>query len=556
MRINLKKLIMEQKIKLCGIIVIINFMTGLHAQNVTANDGYFNYLDYEFFAQERLSIFGENDAKSRITILPDFNILPDQVKIYDKTGKRIISSNELKESDSENKYDFKVVLIIGSPIITHEDKSLLLGYILNKTEKVVSETYTIRELIGRSQKYIKILKIKHVLGWEPIYRYSTGIRTYVIDLQTQLENEILEYSFEQVSPGQLSGSISIAGTEKSIFQFANSSLGSTSSVELVGKDLTVSEAKLLLQGDFNITINMVLRLNKTQLATANFDLNNYVSLFSEEFYKSVTQQRRRKRGFLFFKSSRNSLNKFITQSSDSRISSNSRTNNSVFLKDVDNDMILRTIEGYIYTPFVESVQPDSQLMNEVISNHVKAADEARLRGDKNLERAHLSYIEYLKSIKANQENPSLENNALESLLTALNQKEGTEVAAAGTAAAQSNPYIAAAIFLSKGLVFENETNQGTFSYSSLRQHTFTQSENKRFNAQLSTQVDNIHTITKSYFPVLELYDQFLSLNEKSIENIKYDEASKKYKVEVGGKELINSFDEYLEIELAKILREF
>lgn len=500
------------KLIFLALLLLIN--STLKAQNVSANDGYYNYLGYEFFAQDRLNIFNSGDPRSRITILPDFDVRPELVKIYDDNGVELEGSTVItNQQDNDKKYNFKVVVDVASPIITHNEKFLILGYVLNKSDKKVVTKQWVKVFVGKKARYLKILNLKKIMGWSKIYKYVPRYREVIIDLKTQLENEILEYSFEQVTPRQIAGSLSIAGDVKSNLGFKNASLGSQSSLEFVGTGISSKEAKLLLRGDFNVTLNMILRLNKTQLATANFDLNNYVSAFSEEFYKSITRQKSKKRGFLFFKSKSSSLSKFVTQSSNSGITSTSSINNSVFLRDVDSDFVLRSIEGYVYKPFEENIARSSALMNEVIRNHEEARVAAVARGDTNLARAHEKYIQYLESIQNRRDNPNLENNALESLLAALNNGEGNGEAAAGTIAAKSNPYIAAAIFLSKGLVFENETNNGTFSYTSLRRHVFTQQENKSFNAQLSTQVNNSHVITKSYFPEIELYDEYLKEDE-------------------------------------------
>ncbi|WP_420399639.1 hypothetical protein [Flagellimonas sp.] len=524
----------------------------INAQNVSANDGYYNYLGYEFFAQDRLNIFNSGDPKSRITILPDFDIRPELVKVYDEIGNEIKGSADiLHDQHANKKYSFKVVVNVASPIIHHKEKFLILGYVLNMADKKIITRHWIRILVGKRARYLNILGIKKILGWHRTYKYVPRYRELIIDLETQLKDEILEYSFEQVSPRQISGSLSIGGDLKSSLGYNNASLGSQSSIEFVGSGLSSKEAKLLLRGDFNLTLNMILRLNKTQLATTNFDLNNYVSAFSEEFYKSITKQRRRKRGFLFFKSKSSSLSKFITQTSNSGITSTSSINNSIFLRDVESDLILRSLEGYVYKPFIENVSRSSALMDEVIRNHEQARVAAVARGDNNLANAHEKYIQYLESLKNRRDNQNLENNALESLLSALNNGEGSGEAAAGTVAAKSNPYLAAAIFLSKGLVFENESNSGTFSYTSLRRHVFTQQENKSFNAQLSTQVNNSHVIAKSYFPEIELYDEYL--NEDEVIGVKYDDSQSRYQPTNSDADKITAktFEEFIEVNLAR-----
>lgn len=527
------------------------------AQSLPSNDGFYNVANFEYFAPER-PLDTKKDDRSRIFVLPQLKIdygshnLTDQNGLELKTTEDIQKAFKLPTPPPKKKWhqtifrkkvnyapprksvNGRIVVQVESKNPDYFDKCLLLGNIFNlkQMQKFYSDEY----------KFMSKHQTKEEIFIQHGRNIFDDIENSIIPISgNKIKDIISSYTFENVTPSGLISYIRINGNIVGSTNFNQDntlSPSSTFSIDLNGLDQT--QAIEFLKGNFTIHTDFGIVLNYTQIANAEHNLNNYVKIISKEVFNQKTIAKSKKSGFLFWTSIRKSVNTYAKSIQNTNASSTRNSSSRIYMKDVKSQQLMSAVESYVFRPF-QQINSNGDKMSSMIEDHQKGAIQAEQENKKELRDAHNKYVEYLKSVQSGNEDEKKGNEALDLLTKAMskqkkeheknppknpngNGESNDAISSAGSAyAASGNPYVAAAVFLAKGIIYKKQNQTGTYHYTGLRNIVWNDRQNSIFSGLITQQVEGNHSISQAQFPIIRYkYERMLENERKRIESKRID----------------------------------
>ncbi|NOQ26279.1 MAG: SUMF1/EgtB/PvdO family nonheme iron enzyme [Bacteroidales bacterium] len=284
-------------------------------------------------------------------------------------------------------------------------------------------------------------------------------------------NEAIEYlrgyQVVPVFPKSLEFKIIVNGvTIKNHILSQNSSVspGSTFQINIPFSD-QLFHFRLLLEQDYIVQSNFKYLSSKFQSASAIKDVNSFVDYAAEQFRKDIVRASSSSSGFLIWKSSRRSIQRYVEEQSHQNLSSGTVSKYEYKLYDVDDETLKKQVDNFLF--------PESSL-NETVNNHLEAAKNALNNGNKDMAQIHTDYANFLQ------------NNA-----TSLADVNHINVLGALTSLGKGN----IASFLAQGFAFNNTGSSGNFTFRRIISGNLSHNDTKTFNALIFKSLIESHIIT-------------------------------------------------------------
>jgi len=538
-----------------AVALLLVFPADLHAQDETpnapplqpaaasiqgeeqANLGHYSVAGYEFFAEEPIfnkvgdTTLDKNVLRKRVYVLPRILLLPNGVAFFDAEGRRDMTVGSFQStridlatsSSGEVLSDHKIDLCSCGSSAKNQCRCGQGG----KRESVFSGIIRFRVDSGGLSRIAKYVIAAHYLN-KPIDPSIVALPADTDSVLPSLSPTLGDVSpekldalydkldavdgftsclqFHQVAPRSLSVVVNCGGKELSRLSFPASAYISSNSIMAVEvQGLPESVVHRIASGWFTIQADMEIDLARQQIARADINLRKLNRFFAEEYAKRDTQVTQSSRGFLFWKKTEQAVRTLVSQDSRMQGGASNEQSYSIDLRDADASLRER-VNSFVF----DRQEGGAELLDEILKNHQTAALD-RSAGDAE-RKAHLAYVEYLKTLRSGDGDPERENNALnaladlaKSLAPKADAPEGAGVAAAASA---GNPYLAMGMFLVNGIVWKNSSIGDSFVASSLQQASWTDEQSRSFSAAIQNQRKAGFTIVQSYFPLLEQFNEF------------------------------------------------
>ena len=514
-----------------------------------SNLGHYFVGGFEYFAEEptfsaagKLDLESANAVRKRLFLLPRVVLEPDGIDIWDQEGSLVTSQlfdESRKRRPGESKQE-------QEPHLMQESQSLpAVACTCSRSKPCTCATPSQKATYSASFRFtVRAASVNPLVRYVVASHYlNRYVDTSVIDTSRPDLADLLPFydplpprgaspdgdgergrqlnafherlqevddmsswiRFEQVSPRSLAVSVICDGNEISRKAFPSSAyVSSASRIQMEAKGLSASIAKRIASGHFAIQADMQIGLTRQQLAYSSMNLNRLNSFFAKEFASRDTRINKSSRGFLFWTTTEQAVNTFVSRESGMQGASTSGESFAIDLRDADSGLRERAFD-FLF----ERQTGGPELLDDVIKKHLQAAQDSRASNEER--DAHAKYADYLKTLKTGDGDPVREKNALEALATlagSISSKpkdSGQGVSNGIAVAAAGNPYLAVATFLLNGVVWMDVGGADRFQASYLQQSNWTDQQSKAFTAAIQSQRVAGFTVMQSGFPQVDMF---------------------------------------------------
>lgn len=406
---------------------------------------------FKGYAEPKNPLTDENSAvKSRIYIFPQVLLDGNSLVVRNKIGE-IVDINNYSEFDKltarinvelkPNKPSEEEILMIIHKINPGIKKPMPL------TDKPIQPT---NNGVGDWNQKMAIYNSK-MFEWE--------------NSRKEALNYLKGYQIVTVNPRNLEFKVIVNGLNiKDHKLTTNSTVGSG----LFQINIPFSEElfnfRLLLEQDYLVQSDFQYLSSKFQSASAVKDLNTFVNYSAEQFKKEIVRAQTSSSGFLFWKSTRRSIKRYVEEQSKQNLSSGTVSRYEYTVYDGDEHLI-KQVDNFLF-PAIS--------LTEIINNHLSAAQKAIDKGDAQMAKIHTDYADFLQQ-------------------GATSLADLNHINALGALTSLSQGNIAA--FLAQGVAFNQSNSTGTFTFRRIISGTLTQSDTKEFNALIFKSLFENHLFT-------------------------------------------------------------
>lgn len=446
-------------------------------------------LHFSVFAQESnlksFFIKGDNDltylgyvepiseqatSNARILVFPVVSVKQNDVILEDETGRNLMTlegsdisklqgrvSAKIDINDlANNKKVLNKLILSFHPDIVADSRGII--------EKPTKKEFPCPEIQGNNvvtQSYINNLMANYV---DEYYQEMALYQQQVYKVNTKLA----KYNVVPVFPKALKFTLLVNGNQISSTTFSvSSSINSGSIFDIpIPKNLSESNYRNLLDGEFLIQTEFQFLSSKFQSASASINLKGHTTYFADAFKQAISRASSTTSGFLFWQSTQKRISEFIQERSNESLSSQSVQNYEYRLYDVENQNLIQQVENFIFP---------KTTIDEMILNHRQSAQQARNLDNEELAKVHEQYASLLESNRNN-----------------LGNTNQVDVAKALESLAQEDLIG----FLANGFAFGISESNNSFTYRKLVSRNFTQNEIKTFNALIFKSLYENHLISQ------------------------------------------------------------
>ena len=532
----------------------VYFALGVSAQSADAptptrsnsNAGHFQIGPFEYFAEERLDQKTPPDPsapRSRLWLMPTLVLIPESVEVFDALGDSVNPAFESEKSGiteekpattpttttempagdvvkgktppyerprptaspanapkapsptPEPRFHGRAVFRLTAPSFSPLTKAVVLAHLRNDR--------TLRN-VPVDDYFYRTLALMDVPQIEAVIKGSPGLEA----LFTATESLAAGYQMETAITQRVSVTIRCLDGFIGTSSFTPTAmLSSISTVAVDCPSMDRKTAKLFYEGRINTTADMEVSLSNVQIAAAEYDLNTFAEAISKELNNRVTEARSSKKGFLWWGSTRKSVETWMTGSIEQSAVGTSSMRSTIFMRDVSSPRLLDAAMAFIFKPFESATNDRLAIM---AADHREAAKKAEEANRKDLAVAHQRYAEYLDTLRKVGENGSSEqaSKAMEALEKIFAGKADTGAGGGQTAgggattaaAASGNPYVAAAMFIAQGIVYKDDKNSDKMHVVQTRRGVWEETDNKQFSGLIASQAVAGYTVTQGSFP--------------------------------------------------------
>lgn len=391
----------------------------------------------------------------------------------------------------------RVVFRLSPPSISPLAKAMLLAHMCNdpSMRDVPADDYFYRALIMADVPEIEAI-VKQNPALPKLYAATDAIAA--------------AYQMEIAAPRRVALTLECGGSVRGYTVFnPGSTLSSTSTIAIDLEGLDIRTARLFFNGRFSVHADMEISLSNLQVSMAEYNLNTFAEAVSKELYDRVTESRSTKKGFLFWGSTRKTVESWMNSSIDQSATGASHMSSRIFLRDVTSPRLLDAATSFIFKPFEEATGERLATMAE---DHRAAAIKADATHQTELAEAHRRYAAYLDTLRNHTDSGDASEKALEALekifkLSGGSGDGGDDVTGGAVAggAASGNPYVAAAMFLARGIVYKDDQNSDKLHVIATRKAVWSETDSKLFSGVVASQTASGYSVTQASFPeVIEL----------------------------------------------------
>ena len=505
-----------------------------------SNAGHFQIGPFEYFAEERLDQKTTDAVKprSRLWLMPTLILMPETVEVFDGAGDSIDPTFEPEKTDyseektatgpiptvvempsgnivkgksppserpraaegpraapptPEPRFHGRAVFRLTTPSFSPLTKAVVLAHLRNDK--------TLRN-VPVDDYFYRTLALMDVPQVEAVIKGSPGLEA----LFTATEPLAAGYQMETAIPQRVSVTIKCLNGIIGTSSFTPTAmLSSISTVAVDCPSMDRKTAKLFYQGRITTTADMEVSLSNVQIAAAEYDLNTFAEAISKEVVSRVTEARSTKKGFLWWGSTRKSVETWMTGSIEQSATGTSAMRSTIFMRDVSSPRLLDAAMGFIFKPFETATNDRLAIM---AADHREAAKRADAENRKDLAAAHQRYADYLDTLRKGGDSSEHASKAMEALEKIFAGKgdapagggENPGGGATTAAAASGNPYVAAAMFIAQGIVYKDDKNSDKLHVAQTRHAVWSETDNKQFSGLVASQTVAGYTVTQGSFP--------------------------------------------------------
>lgn len=432
-------------------IVFLSFNTfaqsNLSSFEVTATDGNV----YKGYAEPKNPLTDENAAvKSRIYIFPQILLHDDAVVVRNRIGDKVTIANyaEFEKLTARINVELKAN--------TPSEEELLV--IISKINPGIAQPMSLQE------KPIQPVNNGTGSYYQKMAMYNSKLQQWENSRKQAIEYA-KGYQVVPVNPRNLEFNVLVNGVSiKKHTLTTNSTVGSGTFQINIPFSEELFNFRLLLEKDYLIQSDFQYLSSKFQSAAAIKDLRTFVNYSAQQFKKEIVNASSSSSGFLFWKSTRRSIKRYVEEQSRQNLSSGTVSRYEYTVYDGD-ETLMKQVDNFLF--------PEISL-TETINNHLAAAQKAIDKGDEQMAKIHTDYAQFLQDGAAS-----------------LGDLNHINALGALTSLGQGN----IAGFLAQGVAFNQSNATGTFTFRRIISGSIDQTDTKQFNALVFKSLFENHLFT-------------------------------------------------------------
>lgn len=347
--------------------------------------------------------FYENAASgttARIYLLPILKLDLKKIKFIDPQGR--------EGHQSDDNIRSMIIPVLQDLALPNESQKAAIDAAING-HTTIQGFYTpiVKNVAGIP--VINTYLAPNTFWYNQILTMASNYENNAIAPQQQLINDYnTRYKAQIISPTGLEIIVEAGGEvvyTKSIPATWITTGGTLSNVTI--DNPTEYVKNLIAGGNSQILISYKFKDSQSSTISAHIDVTAIINQFLSEAYQSSVSQQSSGWSFLGLGSSKKSIKSSFDQQVSQQYNASSIANTTIEMYDA-NDQMIKEFESTFFPTLSQQ---------EVIQNHINAAEKAKLEGNTALQNLHLKYVESLQT-----NNPNLTPN-IEAAVAALGKED-------------------------------------------------------------------------------------------------------------------------------------
>lgn len=435
--------------------------SNLSSFEITTDKG----IIFKGYAEPKNPLTDENSTiKSRIFLFPQIIIDENSLVVRNVIGNKV----DINNYSNFEKLTARINLELKATQPTEEELLVIISQINPGIQKPMSlDVKPIHPTNTGNGNYSQKINI-----------YNDELKKWENSRKDAL-NYLKGYQIVPVNPRSLEFNVIVNGESLKTHKLtSNSTVGSgTFQINIPFSD-ELFYFRLLLEQDYLIQSDFKYLTSKFQSASAIKDLNTFVNYSAEQFRNEIVKARSSSSGFLFWKTTRRSIKRYVEEQSSQNLSSGSVSRFEYTVYDGDENLI-KQVDNFLFPELT---------LTETIKNHLNAAQEAIDKGDEEMAKIHTDYAQFLQD-------------------GATNLGDLNHIDALGALTSLSQGNIAA--FLAQGVAFNTSNSVGNFTFRRSISGSLTQSDTRQFNALIFKSLFENHLFTTTPKPNKKISQKFM-----------------------------------------------